>query len=224
MRYNIRKTSKLAAAGLITLYGSVAMAGQVGTMNSFTAGSPAVAADVNANFGEHTTQINDNDARIAALESKMDALTGGQCLSGTLAGQYKVVTHESYFVEKPNGTGTVDLIGAAIGVVKGNVVFDTSGNWTYTETSRDYAEQFVGGTSGATWDTTVDATPVSGTYTLTSTCKLTLMVGTTTVYVLHMSPDLYSGSAKATNDQPSSADPSARFWEVDLVTVHKKNM
>jgi hypothetical protein len=45
------------------------MAGQVGSMNTFTAGTPAVAADVNANFSEQTSQINDNDARITAMRT-----------------------------------------------------------------------------------------------------------------------------------------------------------
>ncbi len=45
------------------------MAANVGTMNNFTSGTPAVANDVNANFTEQTTQINDNDTRISALEN-----------------------------------------------------------------------------------------------------------------------------------------------------------
>lgn len=48
---------------------TTAMAGQVGSMNTFTAGTAAVAADVNANFSEHTAQINDNHARITAMRT-----------------------------------------------------------------------------------------------------------------------------------------------------------
>jgi hypothetical protein len=35
-------------------------------MNTFVANTPAVADEVNANFTEHTTQINDNNSRISA--------------------------------------------------------------------------------------------------------------------------------------------------------------
>jgi len=45
------------------------MAASVGTMNTFSAGTPAVANDVNANFTEQTTQINDNDSRLSNLEN-----------------------------------------------------------------------------------------------------------------------------------------------------------
>ena len=45
------------------------MAASVGTMNTFSSGTPAVANDVNANFTEQTTQINDNDSRLFNLEN-----------------------------------------------------------------------------------------------------------------------------------------------------------
>ncbi len=88
MQYNISNKWKLAAAGLIALYGGVAMAGQVGTMTTFTAGSPAVAADVNANFSEHTTQINDNATRITAIENQGDPNADGTFDIADIAGTY----------------------------------------------------------------------------------------------------------------------------------------
>lgn len=88
MQYNISNKWKLAAAGLIALYGGMAMAGQVGTMNTFTAGNPAVAADVNANFSEHTTQINDNDTRISAIENQGDPNADGTFDISDIAGTY----------------------------------------------------------------------------------------------------------------------------------------
>ena len=50
-------------------------AGQVTIPNSFSAGTPASAAQVNGNFGAVTTAVNDNDARIAALEQTIASLT-----------------------------------------------------------------------------------------------------------------------------------------------------
>jgi hypothetical protein len=47
----------------------IAFGGTVSTPNTFVAGTPAVAAEVNANFSAHQAAINDNDARIAALEA-----------------------------------------------------------------------------------------------------------------------------------------------------------
>ena len=51
-----------------------ANAGQLNTPNSFSAGTPAVAADVNANFDAVETAVNDNDTRITGLEG--DVSTG----------------------------------------------------------------------------------------------------------------------------------------------------
>ncbi len=139
MQYNISNKWKLAAAGLIALYGGVVMAGQVGPMNTFTAGSPAVAADVNANFSEHTTQINDNDARITAIENQGDPNADGTFDISDIAGTYggamfkmgnlvkggtyaddgsgNITNPDNYFLDK---FGTAAL----------KVTFDTAGNAT----------------------------------------------------------------------------------------------
>lgn len=51
-------------------------AGSVTVPHTFTAGSPAVAAEVNANFSAVETAVDDNDARIAALEAALASLQG----------------------------------------------------------------------------------------------------------------------------------------------------
>ncbi len=50
------------------LLSPLARAGTLTVPNTFTAGTPAVAADVNANFTAAKTAVDDNDARVTALE------------------------------------------------------------------------------------------------------------------------------------------------------------
>lgn len=49
-----------------------ALASELAVPNTFTAGSRAVAADVNANFSAVQNAVNDNDARITTNESMID--------------------------------------------------------------------------------------------------------------------------------------------------------
>ncbi len=107
MQHIKRNKWKLAAAGLIALYGGVAVAGQVGTINTFSAGSPAVAADVNANFNEHTTQINDNDTRIQSLENEVfrAGLVTVDCAAGqTVTGALGLAPLKGWFTVDISGT------------------------------------------------------------------------------------------------------------------------
>jgi len=57
-----------------------ALAGDVSIPNSFTAGTPAVASEVNENFAVIEAEVNDNDARITEnaldIEAKQDRVTG----------------------------------------------------------------------------------------------------------------------------------------------------
>jgi len=62
----------VAACGFV--FTNSVMSGQVGSINSFSSGTVAVAADVNANFTEQTSQINDNDSRVVALEAALASL------------------------------------------------------------------------------------------------------------------------------------------------------
>lgn len=54
---------------------SITWAGNVTIPNTFTSGTPAVAAEVNANFSAVATEINDNDSRISALNSQVPSLS-----------------------------------------------------------------------------------------------------------------------------------------------------
>jgi hypothetical protein len=76
-----------ATAGVLLIYGNSAMAGTVGTMTTFSSGTAALASEVNANFTEHTTQINDNAAQITTMESlaASDHTAAVDCTSQTIA-------------------------------------------------------------------------------------------------------------------------------------------
>ena len=76
----------LAVAVSVTSVLDVALAGPVTTPNAFTSGTPAVAAEVNANFSAFEAAVNDNDARLAALISRVDDLMAeNQQLASDLA-------------------------------------------------------------------------------------------------------------------------------------------
>jgi hypothetical protein len=55
----------LVILNVVALGISPVSAGQVGELNSFTGGTPAIAEDVNENFEEIQTAVNDNDLRIS---------------------------------------------------------------------------------------------------------------------------------------------------------------
>ena len=83
----------LAVTALVLSVLDVAVAGPVTTPNAFTGGTPAVAAEVNANFAAFEAAVNDNDTRIAqlladnvALVRRLDELVASnQQLSDDLA-------------------------------------------------------------------------------------------------------------------------------------------
>lgn len=58
---------------LLTAFSST-HAGEVTIPNTFTADTPAIAAEVNANFTAVKTAVDDNDSRMAALETALAAL------------------------------------------------------------------------------------------------------------------------------------------------------
>lgn len=78
---------KLIQKGIKWLVASLAMlpllaiSGEVVIPNTFVAGSKAVAAEVNANFDAAAAAINDNDSRISALETAVEALQNSPALT-----------------------------------------------------------------------------------------------------------------------------------------------
>ena len=62
---------------------SVALASNVSVPHDFQAGTPAIAAEVNQNFGAVAAAINDNDARISLNDSRLTSIEGG-AIDGTI--------------------------------------------------------------------------------------------------------------------------------------------
>jgi hypothetical protein len=87
-------------AALLLLASGASLAGSVGPLTTFNAGTTAVASEVNGNFNALSTAVNDNHARIGALEG-MNA--GGRI--GTLEG----------LVHSPGGTGENIFLGVNSG-------------------------------------------------------------------------------------------------------------
>ena len=78
----LQAVAGFAACSLVALAPTSAAADPVTTPNTFTSGSPAVAAEVNANFLAFEMAVNDNNARIEALRAENDefAKTNGDLL------------------------------------------------------------------------------------------------------------------------------------------------
>jgi len=104
---NYRTTVFGMTAGIMLLGSGMAYASPVTVPNTFTSGTPAVAADVNANFNAVAVGVNDNDSRIttnagsigtnasdiAALDARIAALESaapGPITVASLNGTYKL--------------------------------------------------------------------------------------------------------------------------------------
>jgi hypothetical protein len=78
-------TLKLILSGIVLATGiGSATAGPVGPLKTFSAGTPAKAADVNGNFTTIVNTVNANDARLTTVETnKQNILIGGGCTTGS---------------------------------------------------------------------------------------------------------------------------------------------
>jgi hypothetical protein len=79
-RIELREKSmkQLVFAGLVSMITATVQAGQVDVPHSFQGGSPALAAEVNANFDALEVAVDDNAVRIETLESDMEAADMGR--------------------------------------------------------------------------------------------------------------------------------------------------
>lgn len=140
-----KQVATIAFAGLIGA--STVWAGEVGTVTTFSAGSPAVAADVNSNFSALITAINDNATRIAELESAgTDNSVAGNTYSVFFAGTF-------FMAEVDTDDGIRDWIGAEHFAGQGTLTFDEV-NLTGSGTAQDTAgaSVSVGNGGGVGWN------------------------------------------------------------------------
>ena len=71
-------------------------AGELVIPHSFSANTPAVAAQVNANFSATKTAVDDNDTRIAALEAALTTLQGSLAVAqGQIASMQNTITAQA---------------------------------------------------------------------------------------------------------------------------------
>lgn len=112
----------LAGAMAFALAGTAQ--GQVSVPNTFTDGTPAVAADVNANFSALADAINDLAGRVDALENDSGGAAAG------VPGVYRLVSTQSEFFGQNNQTVGYAEINAY--VLQGQLEILSDGTWTLT--------------------------------------------------------------------------------------------
>ena len=76
-------TLQLTLGAVLLLAGAAAWSGDVTVPNTFTAGTPAVAAEVNANFAAVKSAVDDNNARITSNETNKQNRVTGTCGTGS---------------------------------------------------------------------------------------------------------------------------------------------
>lgn len=78
-----KKLKLMISYGLFVGLGTQVWAGEVTLPNNFTSGTPAVAAQVNANFNAVATEVNDNNTRISNNTSNKQNRVNGSCPTGS---------------------------------------------------------------------------------------------------------------------------------------------
>jgi hypothetical protein len=118
MRNKMKTLFTLSALTALMLVTQVATAGPVNGLNTFTAGTPARAAEVNTNFAAVKTAVDDNNTRISTLVTQMAAL---QAQVTTLQTQLANVIplNNVVSVTQVAGVTTVRLTGVNLQVVNG---------------------------------------------------------------------------------------------------------
>lgn len=107
----IKRKAILATLLLALLASVMAGADPVEDLTSFTAGTPALASEVNANFTEVAESVNDNDARLMELQNRIATLETQ--LSNLVA------LNDFLSLETVNGQPTIRVTAANLQLVNG---------------------------------------------------------------------------------------------------------
>ena len=175
----MKPTQSYLLSAIFLLVTGTAWGGSVTLPNTFTAGTPAKAAEVNANFNAVKAAADDNDRRIAALEATVTALqntvTALQTQLSTVTSSNvmalnpyltvdtasdprgPMVRFHSVNVQVVNGLGSTNTVNGLGNLIIGYDEVDTSGNshCTIGTTSGDnpITDSGTCGTAGGTWTT-----------------------------------------------------------------------
>lgn len=120
-----RNQTRLCALVLVSPFAaSVAMASDVTVPFTFTANTPAVAAQVNANFSAFETAVDDNAADIASLQATINAM------QVTLATQQSALSNLQTTVN--NQQATITTLQSGLTLVQANSVLSLDGRLALT--------------------------------------------------------------------------------------------
>lgn len=108
--------------------------------NTFTAGAPARASEVNANFAALVTAVNALEAKVATLETKVTAL---EAANGPLTMADVVGSYHLMGIKTKTGSKAVDRrFKSGSSSTEGTVTF--SGNGTFTASIAQKSDEFSG--------------------------------------------------------------------------------
>ena len=181
MKSRTKKLSILAVSALMTL---PAAATDLSVPNSFTSGSPARAADVNANFAAVEAAVTDNDTRITANTDAVDQLSMANAVA------YSPSENRAIFVD---ATDRVVKTLTVFAPVDGHVVISYN-SWficTTGATCTPRCSISEGGTTINTNNFTIDSVPLNGYGSLALTYGQPVDAGDT---VFNVVCDTFAGS------------------------------
>ena len=119
-----------AVAAVLTMATTAANAGSVTIPNTFTAGTPAKAADVNANFSAVATAVNGSANDVATLQTKILALQKAQTSLGfVFKGPWATVTAYAINDVVTEGGSSYVALMANASVDPANDVSGSGGHW-----------------------------------------------------------------------------------------------
>lgn len=159
MNYDTKRKMK-AALSTALLVGATALAGSVTLPHTFTPGSPARAADVNANFSAVKTSVDDNHSRLQAAEGQVGALQGSvTTLQGSVTGlQGDVTTLQSNVTTLQSNVSTLQ---GTVGSLNSTVTTLSSQAWRRGgNTGTNPATDYLGTADTAQLDLRVNAASV----------------------------------------------------------------